>query len=105
MDNAASILLLGYLHSSGNMKFRAMDFIKHNMNQVALTNAWKEDVVKGHPQILSEMMTWQFGAAQMSYCALPDSSSSSSSMFKQPVSNLSSATQPTFTFNAPLNLR
>ena len=66
VENAAEVLVLGYLHESLSLKAKSMDFVTKNMSAVSETDAWKK-LVKTHPNILQEILLKEFARPQNPY--------------------------------------
>ncbi|ERE82363.1 speckle-type POZ protein, partial [Cricetulus griseus] len=53
VENAAHTLILADLHSAGQLKTKALDFITAHASEVSETSSWKK-MVDSHPHLLAE---------------------------------------------------
>ncbi len=55
VTNAASVLVLAYLHEAKNLQTVAVEFVTQNMVKVSETSGWKT-ITESHPRIMNEIL-------------------------------------------------
>ncbi len=55
VGNAASVLVLAYLHEAKNLQTVAVEFVTQNMVKVSETPGWKS-ITESHPRIMNEIL-------------------------------------------------